>query len=111
MSIASISPVGLYDLSMESGGGLHVLDVREADEFAALHAPLASHHALSALSRGELGPAADWPKDAPIYVLCRSGRRSMAAAKLLEAAGYENPVNVDGGMLAWEEAGLPVRRR
>jgi rhodanese-related sulfurtransferase len=37
------------------------------------------------------------------YVYCRSGRRSVSACKILEAAGIENTYNLLGGMLVWED--------
>ena len=46
----------------------------------------------------------------PVYLICRSGSRGKQACEKLLSAGYENVVNVEGGTLAWEKAGLPVRR-
>lgn len=42
------------------------------------------------------------PKDAEIILLCRSGKRSLQAAQLLETKGYSNLVSVDGGIQQWE---------
>jgi hypothetical protein len=44
-----------------------------------------------------------------LYVICRSGNRGKQACHKLETAGL-NMVNVEGGTLAWEAAGLPVIR-
>ena len=49
-------------------------------------------------------------KDEPLYVICRSGTRSEKACEKFLSAGYTNVVNVTGGTLAWEQAGLPVVR-
>lgn len=46
-----------------------------------------------------------------VYVLCRSGRRSLSAGQQLDAIGFGCVYNIEGGMIAWEEAGLPVIRR
>jgi len=46
------------------------------------------------------------PKDRPIVLTCRSGRRSMRAAALMRSQGYENVSILDGGLLAWEAANL-----
>jgi hypothetical protein len=46
----------------------------------------------------------------PLYIICRSGGRSAQACQMFEKAGYSNVVNVEGGTLAWEQAGLPVNR-
>jgi rhodanese-related sulfurtransferase len=43
-------------------------------------------------------------------MICRSGGRGRQAAEKFHAAGYPNVVNVEGGTLAWERAGLPVVR-
>ena len=47
-------------------------------------------------------------QDKPVAVICRSGRRSAAAAEILQKAGFSYVKNVDGGMLAWEQTGLRV---
>jgi rhodanese-related sulfurtransferase len=49
------------------------------------------------------------PKEREILVVCHSGSRSIAAARKLNAAGYQ-PVNIRGGLIAWNHAGLPVKR-
>lgn len=46
-------------------------------------------------------------KDSTILVYCRSGRRSMDAAEILTKLGYK-VVNLKGGIIGWEEDGLPV---
>jgi hypothetical protein len=49
-------------------------------------------------------------RDELIYVTCRSGSRGRQACEKFLAAGFANVVNVEGGTLAWAEAGLPVVR-
>ena len=49
-------------------------------------------------------------KSSEIVVVCRSGVRSTTAAAILTALGFENVSNLKGGMLEWNEAGLPVER-
>lgn len=82
-----------------------LLDVREQDEWDAGHAIEAVHIPLAELPDrvGELPDAAD----GPVYVVCRSGRRSERAAQYLAGLGYE-AVNVTGGMQAWHAAGKPM---
>jgi rhodanese-related sulfurtransferase len=55
---------------------------------------------------GELPAAAD----EKIVVYCRSGSMSAIAAKTLVGLGYTNVWNLDGGMIAWDEAGYPLAR-
>lgn len=80
-----------------------LLDVREDHERADRYIAPSVHIPLGELSAraGELDPAA------PLLVYCHSGVRSAMAADALRAAGYE-AADLDGGMVAWEQAGLPV---
>lgn len=80
-----------------------LLDVREQSEWRAGHARQARHVVLSELE-DHLG---DLPTDRPIVTVCRSGRRSAMAAKLLTRHGH-TATNLTGGMNAWASAGLPV---
>ena len=78
------------------GGGRLLLDVREADEWDAGHAPAAVWIPL-----GELSARADeLPATGRIVAICRTGARSLAVAAALIDAGYD-AVNLDGGMRAW----------
>jgi len=82
---------------------LHLLDVREDDEWRAGHIPGAQHIPLGQL-RSRLD---ELPKDAPILAVCRSGSRSASATRGLRTLGY-TVENLDGGVTAWRKAGLPL---
>jgi hydroxyacylglutathione hydrolase len=64
----------------------------------ALHVPLGS------VARS----TARIPRDRPLVVYCGHGERSSTAISLLEQAGFQHLVNLDGGIGAWREAGLKV---
>ena len=49
-------------------------------------------------------------KDKPVIVACRSGSRSAMAAKMLMKAGFQDVHNLRGGIMAWQSAGLPIKR-
>jgi rhodanese-related sulfurtransferase len=49
-------------------------------------------------------------KEIPLIVLCQTGARSGAAATVLKAAGYTDVFVLDGGVNAWKEAGMPVKK-
>ena len=88
-------------------GEFRPLDVREASEF---HGPLGHLRGSSWIPLGELGDRLpELPVDRPLLVVCRSGRRSAAACRLLREAGRE-ATNLAGGMIAWNRSGLPVER-
>ena len=83
-----------------------LVDVREPEEWREGHAPAARHLPMRTVP-DEL---ATLPRDAPIYLVCRSGSRSHTVAAYLRDAGFRRPINVAGGMIAWARAGLPVER-
>ena len=83
-----------------------LVDVREPEEWRAGHVTGARHIPMGQLP-AEL---ASLPREAPIYLICRSGARSHRAAAYMLTAGFERPRNVKGGMIAWERAGFPVER-
>ena len=76
---------------------LSVLDVREVEEFEALHLEGARNFPLSQLA----DTYEQLDKTQPYYVICKSGIRSVRACQFLAEQGYE-VVNVKGGMDALE---------
>ena len=110
-SAVGVIGVAEVDVAMKSavGGGKpsYLIDVREADEFSDVRATGAVNLPLSAIERGERPETA---KDAKIFLMCLSGKRSAAAATVLRGAGYTAVANIDGGIKAWLAASLPVAR-
>lgn len=106
---ASISPNELA-AKLAAGPRAIVIDVRTPAEFRELHAEPARNVPLPDVSPATLIGLGHRDPQAPIYVICQSGRRAEAACSRLAAAGYERAVVVAGGTDAWTAAGLPVVR-
>ena len=87
---------------------VRLIDVREPDEYMGELGHIAGT-ALVPLATVEAAAAA-WPRDAIVVMVCRSGGRSGRAAASLRAMGFAHVVNMVGGMLAYNAAGLPITR-
>jgi rhodanese-related sulfurtransferase len=109
MEISTINPRELYALS-GTGRPVDLIDVRTPAEFREIHAEVARNVPLETLVPETVLAERHSPGDQPLYVICRSGGRGRQACAKLAAAGCANVVNVEGGTLAWAEAGLPVVR-
>ena len=79
-----------------------ICDVREPREFQRAHIPGAQSLPLPDVLTGPV----DLPHDRPIVLACRTGRRSTRAAQSLQQQGYKNVHVLNGGLVAWEAAGL-----
>ncbi|WP_018867156.1 MULTISPECIES: rhodanese-like domain-containing protein [unclassified Thioalkalivibrio] len=86
-----------------------VLDVREDSEVAAGRIGGAKHIPLGSLKK-RMGDIEKY-KDKPVVVYCRSGNRSASAAQQLTAAGFEDVVNLQGGIQAWQSANMPIKKK
>ncbi|KEF35318.1 MULTISPECIES: rhodanese-like domain-containing protein [Deinococcus] len=84
--------------------GALLVDVREPNEYAELHAAGARLLPLSELE----DRFSELPHDRPLVLICRSGARSARAGEYLRTQGYEQLYNLAGGTLAWTEAGFPT---
>jgi len=94
---------------MTEGLPIELLDVRTPAEHAIVHVsgarllPLDTLDAAAFLrNRGTC--------DVPLYVMCQSGTRSAKAVTKFQRAGFEDCVQVEGGIDAWVQTGLPVER-
>ncbi len=104
-ALAELSLVNVHMLSRQlQAQQSHVLDVRRRPEWDAGHIEGAVWRSLDDFKAGL--PELD--RDAQIAVHCKGGYRSLIACSLLQRAGFQNVVNVSGGFVAWEKAGLPV---
>lgn len=111
-SLAHPRPDGVLDVPAEAAAahlaGARLVDVRQPDEYVG---PLGHVAGAELVPLGTVGAAAaSWKRDAPILVICRSGGRSGRACGELAALGFTEVYNLSGGMLAWNEANLPVER-
>jgi rhodanese-related sulfurtransferase len=89
-------------------GDYFLLDVREPHE---LDGPLGHVAGARLVPLGALDrDAGTLPADRVILAVCRSGRRSARACEILAAHG-RRAINLAGGMIAWNQAGLPIERR
>jgi rhodanese-related sulfurtransferase len=82
----------------------YLLDVREDDEWEAGHAPGAAHLPMMEIPVR----MAEVPQDRDVVVVCRVGGRSGQVVAYLRQQGWDNVINLDGGMLGWAAAGRPV---
>lgn len=104
---SSVPSLSVNELSEKLKYGKHPLlvDVRQPAEFRQGHIAGAKLIPLNELYRhmGEL------PKGREIVCICASGNRSSSASKILAKEGF-TVFNVQGGMLSWRHAKLPVQK-
>jgi len=102
---ALMREVSLTAFTAAHAGGAIVIDVREPYEYIEGHVPGARLVPMGRLAqlRSEL------PRTEPVYLICASGNRSLAAADFLAQAGIQ-ALSVAGGTSAWLRAGKPVVR-
>ena len=89
---------------LNTGGECQVIDVREFSEFD-----------NERIADAQLMPLSNFEKHSdeidhskPVYLMCRSGNRAKQAAERLAKKGFTDVHVVEGGMLAWTQAGLPI---
>jgi rhodanese-related sulfurtransferase len=83
-----------------------VLDVRSSEEFNLGHLSRAKNLPLNQIPTGLEGMKLD--KNCPLILVCESGNRSASAISKLKKAGFGEVVNLEGGINAWKQAGLPL---
>lgn len=83
-----------------------LVDVRTPAEFADGHLPGAINIDIQSDSFDKVSTST-LSRDKPVYVYCRSGKRSLTAADHLVDNGYK-VVNLKGGILEWNAQGMPL---
>lgn len=92
--------------SVQDSPDIFLLDVREPDEYAAGHIP-----GVTLIPMGEVASRmSELPTDTEIIVTCRTGNRSSQVADFLREQGFTNVHNMEGGLVAWQEAGYTVEQ-
>lgn len=86
---------------IDAGEQLHIIDVREPDEYAAFNIggkllPLGRIMGMQLEDIDDL-------RDEELIIHCHAGKRSMQACMVLEQVGFTNLKNVTGGMVAWQD--------
>jgi rhodanese-related sulfurtransferase len=97
-----VTEIGVEELKArrDAGERLVLLDVREPDEVAT-----AALSDVTMIPMDEIPARLDeLPRDIPIVVMCHAGVRSGRVTRFLNANGFPNAVNLDGGIDAWSTA-------
>ena len=95
--------VTIDDLADAISHGAYVLDVREQEEYDEVHVP-----GVVLIPLGQLEDRISEVEDGSrVFVICRSGARSLKGADILEANGID-AVSVAGGTLGWVASGRPT---
>ncbi|KSZ58507.1 sulfurtransferase [Rhodococcus pyridinivorans KG-16] len=103
----TVDPASLHE-SIDSGKNVRIIDVRTPSEFESVHIPGAYNVPLDLLREHRDEFCAHF--DENVVLVCRSGQRAGQAEETLRGAGLFNLHILEGGMLGWESAGLPVNR-
>ena len=87
-------------------GDVELVDVREPGEYAGGHLPGAKLLPVNSVParKDEL------PQGRPILFVCATGQRSALAAEFAAAFGHKDLFNLEGGTVAWREAGFPIEQ-
>jgi rhodanese-related sulfurtransferase len=83
-----------------------VIDLRSAAEYGSGHLPQSRHLEFSEL-QAKVGQVAR-NKNTPVLLVCQTGQRSPKAQNVLQEAGYAEVFTLQGGVNAWQQAGMPV---
>jgi rhodanese-related sulfurtransferase len=100
----AITEIPVNELTTLVENGSLVVDVREPDEYESGHIPGAILVPLSTV----LTNKSEFESDETVYVVCRSGGRSMQACEMLLDVGISNVVNVAGGTMGWISLGNEI---
>ena len=96
------------ELLTDPPAGLVVLDIRTPEEYGEGH--LAGSSNLDFYEPDFATSLDALDKDLPYFVYCRSGNRSSTAIETMKDLGFTEVYELDGGIVKWAEAGLPIEK-
>ena len=100
--------VALFEETLRQTPNPQLVDVRTPEEYAEGYLAGAINIDIKAASFDSLIGQLD--KSRPVFVYCRSGKRSMQAASVLKKNHFDVVYNLDGGINAWSAQGKPVTK-
>jgi rhodanese-related sulfurtransferase len=103
----SVDPLGATDLINRREAA--VIDVRPSADYAKGHIINAVNIPMNGF-RNQTGTLAKF-KTKPVVISCRSGSQSQMACGILRKQGFEEVYNLRGGVMAWQNANLPLTRK
>ncbi len=98
----------LFKKQFEKAKNKVLIDVRTPEEFAEGHLRKAQNIDYQNDNFKEQISKLD--KSKTYFLYCRSGKRTAGAAEVMQKTGFENIVVLEGGLLAWKEQRLPVKK-
>ena len=105
--IKQVSPAEATQLINHQGG--IVIDVREDKEFSEGHIINSLHIPMGSVQKRI--PEIEKYKQKPLIISCRSGARSSTVCGWLRKHNFENVSNLKGGVMAWQNASLPLNKK
>lgn len=106
--VPEVAAQELDRMRTESAPRPQIIDVRTGTEWRSGHIAGAVHAPIAEL--GARIASLQLDRARPIVAICRSAHRSIPAVRLLQLQGFSKACQLQGGMLAWQQAGLPVER-
>jgi len=86
-----------------------IIDIRAAADYKKGHIKGAKNVQLSDFA-SSLDTFSNY-KDKPVLIYCNSGTTTKRVIKLLKKAGYQNINDLEGGIMAWKEANMPLSKK
>ncbi len=110
--VAVVPPIAPNDLASALRGSSPplLLDVREPEEFVGELGHITGSLLVPLDALEKRLPKLAGYVDREVVLVCRAGARSASAGAILTRAGFAKVKNLEGGMLAWRDAGLPTQR-